>query len=110
MGFLLPELSTIGYNCAPHLVFNTPRSKKKPKPHQVSVLQYPDCIQHIKQAVQKYTCVSTDNIQQILLVRSYPHKPSSEVSGANHALEEARAICHLMAPAHPILRQRMSLL
>ena len=67
-------------------------------------------MQHIKQAVLKYTCVSTDNIQQILLVRSYPHKPSSEVSGANHALEEARAICHLMASAHPILRQRMSLL
>lgn len=51
MGFLLPELNTIVYNCTPPSLFSRhPGQKTQKNPKQVSVLQYPDLIQHIKHA------------------------------------------------------------
>lgn len=39
------------------------QKSQKSLQNQFSVLQYPDCIQHIKQAGLKYACISTDSIQ-----------------------------------------------
>lgn len=64
MGFLLPELSTIGYNCAPHYCFQDTQVKKQKQTKQLNPqqtkFQYYN-IQHIKQAVLECPWVSTDN-------------------------------------------------